>query len=90
MDADGQPFAQAPDADDAIADHAQLDIEKRRHEMLLLRFVAGVFRENSLSPRSVARQVPCRAASERPGLDYPRPKEEMGGTYEVVIHSRSE
>jgi hypothetical protein len=44
-----------------------------------------------LSPRSGSRRVPRGAASERPGLDFPRPEftQEERGTYEVVIHSRS-
>jgi hypothetical protein len=46
---------------------------------------------DSLSPRSGSRRVPRGAASERRGLDFPRPEftQELRGTYEVVIHSRS-
>jgi hypothetical protein len=184
----GNRFAHAPDADNVIANQTQLCIQECRHEMLLLRFVTGVFRDNlqpqtirrlrrvhrtpgdpvlverglahavqndserkvllrkgiahaisfqkrngkswgapearccqwpeqsevenginggtrrgetvyagfpesldRLSPRSGSRRVRRRAASERPGLDFPRREftEEERGTYEVVIHSRS-
>ena len=61
----------------------------RRGETVYAGFPESLYR---LSRRSGSRRVPCRAASERPGLDFPRPEftEEMRGTYEVVIHSRSE
>jgi hypothetical protein len=66
----GNRFAQAVHADDVIA---QLGIEKRRHEMLLLGLVAADFRDYSLSSGSASRRAPRRAAIERPGLDCPRP-----------------
>ena len=50
----GNRFVQAAHADDVITDQTQLGIEERRQKMLLLRSVAGVFRDN-LPPQTIGR-----------------------------------
>jgi len=50
----GNRFTQAPNADNVIANQTQLGIEERGYEMLLLRFMAGVF-GNNLPPQTIGR-----------------------------------
>ena len=63
----GNRFVQTAHADDVITDHTQLGVEERRHEMLLVRFMAGVVRDN-LPPQTIGRLRRIHRIAGRPRI----------------------